>query len=99
MIHDNCIQCKWKTKHLNLPLSPCDVITPLLEKQTEKTYQSIVDENQSPCELWRHRLRSVIESDELVFEEKDGTFTLYVTKTKVKSGSFMILTSKIEHKK
>lgn len=51
------------------------------------------------CQSKRNRLGNAIESDELFFVEKDETFTLYVTKTKVESGSFKILTSKIEHKK
>ncbi|WP_144511905.1 S9 family peptidase [Bacillus sp. FJAT-22090] len=50
-----------------------------------------VDENQRPCQLWRHRLGSAIESDELVFEEKDETFTLYVTKSQ--SGKFIFVHS------
>lgn len=50
-----------------------------------------VDENQRPCQLWRHRLGSDIESDELVFEEKDETFTLYVSKSQ--SGKFIFVHS------
>ena len=46
-----------------------------------------VDENQRPCRLWRHRLGTDIESDELVYEETDETFTLYVTKSH--SGKFI----------
>lgn len=46
-----------------------------------------VDDNQRPCKLWRHRLGSDVESDELVYEEKDETFTLYVTKSQ--SGKFI----------
>ena len=46
-----------------------------------------VDENQRPCRLWRHRLGTDIESDELVYEETDETFTLYVTKSQ--SGKFI----------
>lgn len=50
-----------------------------------------VDENQRPCQLWRHRLGDDIESDELVFEEKDETFTLYVSKSQ--SGKFIFVHS------
>lgn len=50
-----------------------------------------VDENQRPCKLWRHQLGSDVESDELVFEEKDETFTLYVSKSQ--SGKFIFVYS------
>src|SRR5690606_25567502 len=33
-----------------------------------------VDEHQRPHQLWRHRLGTNVESDELIFEEKDTTF-------------------------
>ncbi|MCM3711422.1 S9 family peptidase [Sporosarcina luteola] len=50
-----------------------------------------VDENQRPCKLWRHRVGSDVESDELVYEEKDETFTLYVSKSQ--SGKFILVYS------
>ncbi|WP_262177080.1 S9 family peptidase [Saccharococcus sp. Marseille-Q5394] len=50
-----------------------------------------VDENQRPCRLWRHRLGSDVKSDELVYEEKDETFTLYVSKSQ--SGKFIFVYS------
>ncbi len=50
-----------------------------------------VDENQRPCQLWRHRIGSDVESDKLVFEEKDETFTLYVSKSQ--SGKFIFVHS------
>ncbi|MBO1912398.1 S9 family peptidase, partial [Microvirga sp. 3-52] len=50
-----------------------------------------VDENQRPSQLWRHRLGSEKENDELVFVEKDTTFTLFVTKSQ--SGKFIFVHS------
>ncbi|SHF82913.1 S9 family peptidase [Ornithinibacillus halophilus] len=40
-----------------------------------------VDENQRPHQLWRHQLGSNIETDELIYEEKDTTFTLFISKS------------------
>ncbi|MFS0690373.1 S9 family peptidase [Sporosarcina sp. 179-K 8C2 HS] len=50
-----------------------------------------VDENQRPYRLWRHRLGSDVDNDELVFEEKDETFTLFVSKSQ--SGKFIFVYS------
>ena len=50
-----------------------------------------VDENQRPCRLWRHRIGSDTETDELIYEETDETFTLYVTKSQ--SGKFLFVHS------
>ncbi|WP_252504221.1 S9 family peptidase [Sporosarcina sp. Marseille-Q4943] len=50
-----------------------------------------VDENQRPYRLWRHRLGSEVNNDELVFEEKDETFTLFVSKSQ--SGKFIFVYS------
>ncbi|KGR79192.1 S9 family peptidase [Ureibacillus manganicus] len=51
-----------------------------------------VDEMQRPYQLWRHRLGSDVNSDELLYEEKDVTFTLYIYKSQ--SGKFIIVHSK-----
>lgn len=51
-----------------------------------------VDENQRPYRLWRHRLGSDVENDELIFEEKDITFTLIVSKSQ--SGKFIFVQSR-----
>lgn len=48
-----------------------------------------VDDSERPCRLMRHRLGSDVESDELIYEEKDETFTLYMNKTQ--SGRFIIV--------
>lgn len=51
-----------------------------------------VDENQRPYRLWRHRLGTDVESDELLYEESDSTFTLYITKSQ--SGKFIFVLSR-----
>ncbi|MCG7345659.1 S9 family peptidase [Sporosarcina sp. ACRSL] len=50
-----------------------------------------VDDNQRPCRLWRHRLGSDTERDELIYEEKDDTFTLFISKSQ--SGKFIFVHS------
>lgn len=50
-----------------------------------------VDEFQRPCKLWRHRVGSEAESDELIYEEKDETFTLFISKSQ--SGKFIFVYS------
>ncbi len=40
-----------------------------------------VDELQRPYRLWRHRLGSDVASDELLYEEQDVTFTLFIAKS------------------
>jgi len=50
-----------------------------------------VDEMQRPYRLWRHRVGSQVDSDELINEEKDSTFTLFVTKSQ--SGKFIFVYS------
>lgn len=57
----------------------------------EYIFYITVDESQRPYQLWRHRLGSATESDELIFEEKDITFTLYVSKSQ--SGKFIFVQS------
>ncbi|WP_438315698.1 S9 family peptidase [Sporosarcina sp. FA9] len=48
-----------------------------------------VDDTERPSRLFRHRLGSSAESDELIYEEKDETFTLYMNKSQ--SGKFIIV--------
>ncbi|MFD1926755.1 S9 family peptidase [Sporosarcina siberiensis] len=50
-----------------------------------------VDDTERPSRLLRHRLGSSTESDELIYEEKDETFTLYMNKSQ--SGKFIIVHS------
>ncbi len=50
-----------------------------------------VDESQRPYQLWRHRLGSNMEQDDLLFEENDTTFTLSVKKSQ--SGQFIFVQS------
>jgi oligopeptidase B len=57
----------------------------------EYIFYITVDESQRPYQLWRHRLGSEAESDQLIFEEKDITFTLSVTKSQ--SGKFIFVQS------
>lgn len=50
-----------------------------------------VDESQRPYRLWRHQLGSDVESDELIYEETDTTYTLYISKSR--SGKFIFVQS------
>ncbi|MCU9614365.1 S9 family peptidase [Caldibacillus lycopersici] len=50
-----------------------------------------VDDNQRPYQLWRHQLGTAIGSDELIYEEKDITFTLHMSKSQ--SGKFILVYS------
>lgn len=58
----------------------------------EYIFYITVDESQRPYQLWRHRLGTDISSDELILEEKDTTFTLFVTKSQ--SGKFILVHSR-----
>ncbi|WML49097.1 prolyl oligopeptidase family serine peptidase [Neobacillus sp. PS3-34] len=57
----------------------------------EYIFYITVDESQRPYQLWRHHLGSEVGSDQLIFEEKDITFTLSVKKSQ--SGKFIFLQS------
>ncbi|GKV68853.1 oligopeptidase B [Sporosarcina sp. NCCP-2716] len=46
----------------------------------EYLFYTTVDEQQRPSKLWRHKLGST-ESDQLLYEEKEETFSLYISKT------------------
>ncbi|MBB4825488.1 oligopeptidase B [Sporosarcina luteola] len=50
-----------------------------------------VDENERACRLWRHQLGSESETDELIYEETDETFTLYIGSSQ--SGKFIFVYS------
>ena len=50
-----------------------------------------VDENQRPSQLWRHRLGEDTKSDEMLYEETDDTFSLYMDKSQ--SGKFIFIYS------
>ncbi len=43
-------------------------------------FYTTVDEQQRPSKLWRHKLGSN-DADELLYEEKEETFSLYISKT------------------
>nr|WP_235851608.1 S9 family peptidase [Heyndrickxia camelliae] len=58
----------------------------------EYIFYITVDESQRPYQLWRHRLGSEIGSDQLIFEEKDITFTLSMYKSL--SGKFIFVHSR-----
>ncbi|WP_042148330.1 S9 family peptidase [Paucisalibacillus sp. EB02] len=47
----------------------------------EYIFYITVDESQRPYRLWRHRLGTDVSTDELILEEKDTTFTLFITKS------------------
>jgi len=57
----------------------------------EYIFYITVDEHQRPYQLWRHRLGDDTKLDELVYEEKDQTFTLTIDKSQ--SGKFIFVTS------
>ncbi|HLQ98553.1 MAG TPA: S9 family peptidase [Candidatus Dormibacteraeota bacterium] len=40
-----------------------------------------VDENERPFQLWRHQLGTDTKNDELIYEETDETFTLFIQKS------------------
>ncbi|TQS74257.1 S9 family peptidase [Ornithinibacillus gellani] len=48
-----------------------------------------VDDMERPCRLMRHRMGTGVEQDELIYEEKDETFTLFIQKSQ--SGKFIIV--------
>ncbi|MEF7563695.1 S9 family peptidase [Bacillus infantis] len=58
----------------------------------EYIFYITVDESQRPYQLWRHRLGSENSSDELLYEEKDITFSLYVSKSQ--SGKYIFAHSR-----
>lgn len=58
----------------------------------EYIFYITVDESQRPYQLWRHRLGSGADRDQLIFEEQNITFTLSVKKSR--SGKFMIVQSR-----
>ena len=47
----------------------------------EYIFYTTVDEHERPYRLWRHHLGSEVESDELIYEEEDTTFTLFINKS------------------
>ena len=50
-----------------------------------------VDEQQRPYQLWRHRLGTDHKDDKLIYEEKDTTYTLFISKSQ--SGKFIFVHS------
>ncbi len=57
----------------------------------EYIFYITVDEQERPYRLWRHRLGSKASSDELIYEEKSVTFTLFINKSQ--SGKFIFVHS------
>ncbi|WP_433747378.1 S9 family peptidase [Falsibacillus pallidus] len=55
-------------------------------------FYTTVDESQRPYQMWRHRLGSGADQDELIFEEKDTTYSIGIAKSQ--SGKFILLTSR-----
>lgn len=55
----------------------------------EYIFYTTVDENQRPYQVWRHRLGEDTDRDELIYEEKEETFTLYIYKSQ--SGKFIFI--------
>lgn len=47
----------------------------------EYLFYITVDESERPCRVMRHTLGSNVESDELIYEEKESTFVLYMNKS------------------
>lgn len=54
-------------------------------------FYTTVDDNERPCRLWRHKLGSEAGSDELIYEETDETFTLFIETSL--SGKFIFVYS------
>lgn len=50
-----------------------------------------LDDMQRPDKLWRHQLGTSIDTDELLYEEKDSTFTIFMEMTQ--SGKFISVIS------
>ncbi|PKR76723.1 oligopeptidase B [Halalkalibacillus sediminis] len=57
----------------------------------EYIFYVTVDEQQRAYRVWRHRLGADVNSDELLYEEKDTTFTIFMSKSQ--SGRFIIVES------
>ncbi|REB07083.1 S9 family peptidase [Sporosarcina sp. BI001-red] len=57
----------------------------------EHIFYITVDDNERPSRLMRHRLGSDSNQDELLYEEKDETFTLYMNKAQ--SGKYIFVHS------
>ena len=57
----------------------------------EYIFYTTMDEQQKPYQVWRHRLGTSLEEDELVYEETDPTFTLYIRTSQ--SGKFIFIVS------
>ena len=55
----------------------------------EYIFYTMVDDNQRPYQVWRHRLGENPERDELIYEENEETFTLYIYKSQ--SGKFIFI--------
>ncbi|MCM3757300.1 S9 family peptidase [Sporosarcina aquimarina] len=55
----------------------------------EYIFYITVDENERPSRFMRHRLGSDPNQDELLYEEKDETFTLYMNKSQ--SGKYIVV--------
>ncbi|WAA08907.1 S9 family peptidase [Fervidibacillus albus] len=53
-----------------------------------------VDEQQRPYQVWRHRLGTDVESDELIYEEKDPSFALFISKSQSRKFIFIHSSSK-----
>ncbi|WP_039044141.1 S9 family peptidase [Sporosarcina sp. ZBG7A] len=56
---------------------------------SEYIFYITVDENERPSRFMRHRLGSDPNQDELLYEEKDETFTLYMNKSQ--SGKYIVV--------
>ncbi|AOV06435.1 S9 family peptidase [Sporosarcina ureilytica] len=57
----------------------------------EYIFYITVDEHQRPYQLWRHRLGTDTDQDEMIYEEKDSTFTVFIAKSQ--SGKFIFVES------
>src|SRR5699024_10395479 len=48
-----------------------------------------MDDNERPCQLWRHQLGTGVQDDVLVYEETDDTFTLFIQTSQSKQFIFV----------
>ncbi|MDN4608318.1 S9 family peptidase [Sporosarcina highlanderae] len=51
------------------------------DRSGDYIFYTTVDEHQRPYKLWRHRLGTEVDQDELIYEEVDKTFTLFISKS------------------
>jgi oligopeptidase B len=67
----------------------CDYGSILWSNCGQYLFYTTIDEMQRPDKFWRHELGTAIETDVLLFDETDNTFTLYTEKSQ--SGQYIFV--------